>query len=348
MGRLFNGNIKPIYYNPFFKAIKYVGKEKDAESGLIYYGARYYAAWTCRFISVDPLASRYAMLNPYNYASNSPIGQMDIDGMQNPDQETSQPSQSNGGDSEGMVVPATADGTPLVNLPVVEITARDGAWDARAQELINLGGPIGQVVKSRIENGERGFQLGGIKYGEGLSGDAKKQHDEYMGEINVMTSLLYLPAIAIGAEFVAEDIVMELALGFDVFITPADVAKKKVTKKVAKEVVESKVDNVLVEFGERNVPVYRGGNNFQLKPNEFKLNKETGLVKPTHGVSLDVDPNTVSKFGGAYKIESLPDGLKVIQRGQRKEHFEIVPSNEMSIEKFQSLLNQIKVTPYRN
>ncbi|MBS1581381.1 MAG: VCBS repeat-containing protein, partial [Bacteroidetes bacterium] len=64
------------------KRYRYVGKEKDNESGLYYYGARYYAPWMCRFISVDPLAAKYAHLNPYNYAGNKPIGDLDIDGMQ--------------------------------------------------------------------------------------------------------------------------------------------------------------------------------------------------------------------------------------------------------------------------
>ncbi|MCB0482670.1 MAG: DUF3380 domain-containing protein, partial [Flavobacteriales bacterium] len=64
------------------KRYQYVGKEKDSESGLYYYGARYYAAWTCRFISVDPLASKFADLSPYNYAGNKPINKVDIDGLQ--------------------------------------------------------------------------------------------------------------------------------------------------------------------------------------------------------------------------------------------------------------------------
>jgi len=64
------------------KRYRYVGKEKDNESGLYYYGARYYAAWTCRFVSVDPLAGEYPYLTPYNYAGNEPIGHLDIDGMQ--------------------------------------------------------------------------------------------------------------------------------------------------------------------------------------------------------------------------------------------------------------------------
>jgi RHS repeat-associated protein len=38
------------------KQYRFCGKERDEESGLYYYGARYYAPWCCRFVSVDPLA----------------------------------------------------------------------------------------------------------------------------------------------------------------------------------------------------------------------------------------------------------------------------------------------------
>ena len=64
------------------KRYRYCGKERDSESGLYYYGARYYAPWTCRFISVDPLAADYPYLTPYNYAGNKPITHKDIDGLQ--------------------------------------------------------------------------------------------------------------------------------------------------------------------------------------------------------------------------------------------------------------------------
>ncbi len=64
------------------KRYKYVGKERDEETGLYYYGARYYAAWLCRFVSVDPLQFEYPQLTPYNYAGNKPITHIDIDGMQ--------------------------------------------------------------------------------------------------------------------------------------------------------------------------------------------------------------------------------------------------------------------------
>lgn len=65
------------------KRYRYTGKERDEESGFYHYGARYYAAWTARFISVDSLAYVYIHLSPYNYADNSPIGNKDIDGRQN-------------------------------------------------------------------------------------------------------------------------------------------------------------------------------------------------------------------------------------------------------------------------
>ena len=62
------------------KRYKYVGKECDNETGLYYYGARYYAAWLCRFVSVDPLADDYKFQNPYAYAANNPIKFIDVNG----------------------------------------------------------------------------------------------------------------------------------------------------------------------------------------------------------------------------------------------------------------------------
>jgi RHS repeat-associated protein len=62
------------------KRYRFCGKEKDEESGLYYYGARYYSPWTCRFISVDPLAGKYIFQTPYAYADNNPICKMDYNG----------------------------------------------------------------------------------------------------------------------------------------------------------------------------------------------------------------------------------------------------------------------------
>jgi putative chitinase len=64
------------------KRYRFCGKEKDEESGLYYYGMRYYSAWTCRFMSVDPLAAKYPFYTPYQYAGNKPIIAVDIDGLE--------------------------------------------------------------------------------------------------------------------------------------------------------------------------------------------------------------------------------------------------------------------------
>lgn len=64
------------------KRYRYVGKERDEETGLYYYGARYYAAWLARFVSVDPLKDKFPYLSSFQYASNDPIGDIDIDGLE--------------------------------------------------------------------------------------------------------------------------------------------------------------------------------------------------------------------------------------------------------------------------
>ncbi len=68
------------------KRYRYNGKApkafgSDEESGLYYYGARYYATWTCRFISIDPLAGQMPFSSPYSYAANNPVVLVDVDGL---------------------------------------------------------------------------------------------------------------------------------------------------------------------------------------------------------------------------------------------------------------------------
>jgi len=43
---------------------------------------RYYAAWICRFVSVDPLQFEYPHYTPYQYAGNKPITFIDLDGAE--------------------------------------------------------------------------------------------------------------------------------------------------------------------------------------------------------------------------------------------------------------------------
>ena len=62
---------------------KYTGKEFDAETGLYYYGARYYDPTIGRFISVDPAGGKPEMpqtWNRYVYTLNNPYKYVDPDG----------------------------------------------------------------------------------------------------------------------------------------------------------------------------------------------------------------------------------------------------------------------------
>ncbi|CAM3829330.1 RHS repeat-associated core domain-containing protein [Flavobacterium branchiophilum] len=57
---------------------KFNGKELDEESGLYYYGARYYDPRISIWASVDPLAEK--TMSPYGYCYNNPVNMVDPDG----------------------------------------------------------------------------------------------------------------------------------------------------------------------------------------------------------------------------------------------------------------------------
>ena len=59
------------------------GKELDTETGLYYYGARYYDPRVSIFLNVDPLAEK--TMTPYAYTYNNPINLIDPTGMKSED-----------------------------------------------------------------------------------------------------------------------------------------------------------------------------------------------------------------------------------------------------------------------
>ena len=63
---------------------RYNGKELNTELGLNWYdyGFRWYDPSIARFVSVDPLAEDFVYLTPYQYASNTPIQAIDLDGLE--------------------------------------------------------------------------------------------------------------------------------------------------------------------------------------------------------------------------------------------------------------------------
>jgi len=64
----------------FQNQYKFNGKELDQETGLYYYGARYYDPKGSLWLNVDPLAEDFPSWTPYHYCHNNPIVLIDPDG----------------------------------------------------------------------------------------------------------------------------------------------------------------------------------------------------------------------------------------------------------------------------
>ena len=64
-----------------FECRSFTGKEKDAETGYGYFGARYmdYELMTM-WLTVDPLADKYPSISPYAYCVWNPVKLVDPDG----------------------------------------------------------------------------------------------------------------------------------------------------------------------------------------------------------------------------------------------------------------------------
>ena len=57
-------------------------KEKDAETGYSYFGARYYSSYLSVWLSVDPMAAKYPFLSSYVYCADNPVKLVDPNGME--------------------------------------------------------------------------------------------------------------------------------------------------------------------------------------------------------------------------------------------------------------------------
>jgi RHS repeat-associated protein len=55
-------------------------KEKDSETGLSYFGSRYYSSDLSIWLSVDPMSDKYPSLSPYVYCADNPVKLVDPNG----------------------------------------------------------------------------------------------------------------------------------------------------------------------------------------------------------------------------------------------------------------------------
>lgn len=59
---------------------KFTGKQRDAETGYDYFGARYYDARIANWGSGEPLLEKRLSWSPYNYTRRNPVSNVDLDG----------------------------------------------------------------------------------------------------------------------------------------------------------------------------------------------------------------------------------------------------------------------------
>ena len=65
---------------PPAESYTFSAKEKDSETGLSYFGARYYSSDLSIWLSVDPMSGKYPSLSPYVYCANNPVKLVDPNG----------------------------------------------------------------------------------------------------------------------------------------------------------------------------------------------------------------------------------------------------------------------------
>ena len=66
---------------PLAEIFAFSAKERDAETGLSYFGARYYSSDLSIWLSVDPMSDKYPSTSPFAYCRNNPVILIDQIGM---------------------------------------------------------------------------------------------------------------------------------------------------------------------------------------------------------------------------------------------------------------------------
>ena len=71
-----------VHYSLYIVHCTYTfsAKEKDPETGLSYFGSRYYSSDLSIWLSVDPMAAKYPSLSPYVYCADNPVRCVDPNG----------------------------------------------------------------------------------------------------------------------------------------------------------------------------------------------------------------------------------------------------------------------------
>ena len=141
------------------KHYRYTGKERDEESGLYYYGARYFAPWLGRWASCDPIFRE----NLYLFVRNNPVSFLDPDGK---DEEKpgfwQKVRQSDTGQFLGGVVAGTLSSFIPGGFLIAPVGQETGAL-AKPSRAFQAGYGAGEIATGVVQViGGAGGELGGV------------------------------------------------------------------------------------------------------------------------------------------------------------------------------------------
>ena len=221
------------------KRYRFCGKEKDEESGLYYYGARYYSPWTCRFISVDPQAGKYIFQTPYAYADNNPICKMDYNGE---------------GTDEGGV-----GNSPAVNVNSSSISQGQSSEQTNSQQVTGAKPPTKKFSKNTLDNALENASEG-LKDSE----DDKKGRSCGMCCLNALVSnlkqILHINNIKTGdtIDKTMADLEKMKLSGREVLVAPTNNGERVTSKKggTVNDNTKTNVPNKLIEMTENKEGIF--------------------------------------------------------------------------------------------
>ena len=91
--------------------------------------------------------------------------------------------------------------------------------------------------------------------------------------------------------------------------------------------------------------LYRG-DKFKVREKDVDMDIYTKIIDTSSGISVSSDINTLGNFKSVLRVDSLPKGLTVIQKGL-KWHYEIVPEHKMLFSEYVELIKSITFTVIR-
>jgi len=175
-------------YNPIAKRYRYSGKERDEESGLYYYGARYYAPWLCRWTAVDPIGIGDGV-NIYIYCRNNTVSKTDENGKWEVDWHSV---------GKGALIAAAVVAAGVIVVATAGAAAPILAAAGASATTVAVAATVGTAVEGAavglgvVGAAATGIEVGEVATGETITGEklSDKQRSEKLGSAIVGVATL--------------------------------------------------------------------------------------------------------------------------------------------------------------